>query len=255
MSAKSRYDHVIVEDPYRLDAIGSFVEDLVRKKDEQPGLVFVRKKYHAALLSRAIGLRLGVEVPAVTSDTPKPERARLVREMGARRLPVAVCTDVWSTGIDIPRLCWVLLAGAGQAPAGLKQRAGRGTRLHDEKDGYVVYNWEDTGADTESFREQSRQRMEHLRQGGFNVSSGTPSVGATEQVEPGDRETNADVQALGELLAQPAARKPDAATQVDIGQWETMCEDDTHAPWRYGVFIFAVVSMSTMMFWDRCFGG
>lgn len=248
-TTKTNYDAVIVEDPYRLEAIGAFVEDLVRNKDDQPGIVFVRKKYHAALLARTISGRLGVEVPAVTSDTPKKERDQHVAEMAARRLPVAVCTDVWSTGIDIPRLSWVLLAGAGQAPAGLKQRCGRGTRLHDEKPSYTIYSWEDIGPDTEAYQEQSTQRLEHLRDGGFNVDGPAPPVAAPcEGADP-------DVEALSELLTQRPAERPDAELQAAIDAWEEQQADDTQAWWRYGVFILALLMFVIMITWDRCWGG
>lgn len=248
-TTKTNYDAVIVEDPYRLEAIGAFVEDLVRNKDDQPGLIFVRKKYHAALLARELTKRLGVEVPAVTSDTPKKERDRLIAEMAARRLPAAVCTDVWSTGIDIPRLAWVLLAGAGQAPAGLKQRCGRGTRLHDEKPGYVIYNWEDVGPDTEAYQEQSAQRLEHLEDGGFNVDGPAPAPQV--QLEG----TDPDVAALSELLTQRTAERPDDEAQAALEAWEERHSDDTWAPWRFLAFAVMFTMALIMITWDSCWGG
>lgn len=250
--AGSQYDAVIVDDCYRSEAIGQFVADLVRKKNMYPGLVFVRKKRHATSLARIVGDKLGITIPAVTSDVQKDEREGLVAQMKSGASPVAVCTDVWSTGIDIPAVRWVLLAGAGQAPAGLKQRAGRGTRLADGKDGYVVYNWEDVGVGSQRYQEQSRQRLEHLRRGGFHVGArqeATPTLNLDE-----DPAVAEDVEALKELLARPAVgARPSPSPSPSRDLWLNELPA-TQEPFDWATLIYFTSVTLVMLLGHHCIG-
>jgi len=171
----SRYRRVVVGDSYRTDALCQFVADLIDKGD-WPGIVFVRLQEHAAELAERLGGELDHEVPVVTTlHTDKVERDRLADRMRRRDpdVPVVVATGVWTTGLDIPVLSWIVQAGAGQAPIGQKQAAARADRLADGKEGYTVYDWQDV--DVDWAREQAAERMRHYGQAGFSVEAVRPS--------------------------------------------------------------------------------
>ncbi|MBM4370592.1 MAG: hypothetical protein FJ098_03015 [Deltaproteobacteria bacterium] len=74
-------------------------------------------------------------VRTVTAEMPKARRERLAQEIreGTSPVRIIVATMVWSTGVDIPGIRWVLWAGGGQAPIGLIQSCGRGARLASGK--------------------------------------------------------------------------------------------------------------------------
>lgn len=219
---KTRYDRVIVEDSYRSDAIGRFVGSVVRKEQAfegidhgSPGIVFARLQDHAARLAEAVSMDLGCHVPVVTSRMSKKDRDVLVARMKARdpELPVIVACMVWSTGIDIPPLEWVLWAGEGQAPIWLKQGSGRATRLDDAKSGYVLFDWQTIGPDTEVYQEQAATRMQHYQDGGFTAAPKPRAKAAT-------KDTDAEVELLDRLLtsdpplAHLAPVKPTRAAQA-----------------------------------------
>jgi hypothetical protein len=160
---------------------------------------------------------LDLDVPDVTSDTPKPERDALIGRMKRRdpELPAVVACQVWSTGIDIPALEWIVWAGEGQAPAGLKQSGGRLTRLEGEKSGYVIFDIQTGGPGTEAYQEQGRQRLAHYAEGGFAIGSvlGTGSNGR-ESAEPDVART---VQ-LFEILSGAKSAAPPSGCDIDRAQ-------------------------------------
>lgn len=104
-----------------------------------PGLVFVHTKASAEGLAAELSERLSLEVPWVTSDVSEERREAVAQGLRDGLLPMAVCTDAWSTGIDIPSLRWVALEAWTRAPIGLRQRAGRGARLASGKTDFAIY--------------------------------------------------------------------------------------------------------------------
>ena len=167
--ANSKYNQFVVDNPYRSDALSHYIADLERK-GEWPGIVFVRTKKHAALLAGALSHELGRIVPAISSDVNRAYRESLAEKMRQRdpSCPVVVATAVWTTGLNIPLLSWVMMAGAGRAPVGLKQAGGRATRLADDKPGYTIYDVVDVGLPWAE--EQSAERRRHYVRAGFSVS-------------------------------------------------------------------------------------
>lgn len=228
-TGKTKYDRLVVEDPYRTDALCQFIAGLERK-GEWPGIVFVRKRRHAEVFARRLSEVLGKQVPAVTSaSTSRQEREALATRMRRRdpSLPAAVATAVWSTGLNVPSLSWVMMAGAGQAPIGLKQSAGRATRLEEGKAGYTIYDVQDVGPGLEWAQEQAVQRMAHYAAAGFAVD---------EVRLQGEELDDADAQALADLLALedqlPAASGGAARAPPEFDRTERgMTIGSKLAPW------------------------
>jgi len=164
----TKYETHVVENLERGRAIAAFVAELLAR-NVAPGIVFVRRQRHATVLSAALA-ELGVPAPIATSMTPRVERARLAAGMRAGNGPrVVVAGPVWSTGINIPGLSWVLLTGSGSAPVGLNQTSGRATRAAVGKDSFTVYDLCDVGLPTgsEFLEEHTRRRQERHEQAGF----------------------------------------------------------------------------------------
>lgn len=141
----TRYEELIVLNDRRNAAIAAFVLELLAR-GERPGIVFARRQKHATRLAAALRDR-GVSAPVVTALTPMGERNALLTAMRAGSLRVVVACPVWSTGIDIPELSWVLLTGSGSAPVGLNQASGRATRTAPGKLAFTVYDLCDVGLD------------------------------------------------------------------------------------------------------------
>lgn len=234
---KTRYDRIIVEDSYRSDAIGQFVRSVVRKERAfkgidhgGPGLVFCRLQDHASRLAQAVGRALDCRVPVVTSRMSKADRDKLVARMRARDpdLPVVVACMVWSTGIDIPPLEWVLWAGEGQAPIWLKQASGRGTRLDNDKSGFVVFDWQTVGPETEVYQEQAARRAQHYEDGGFKP----PAKPRRQQAKaPAVQDADVEVELLEKLLTKPSPLNPgSSAVQMVKPLPDARDEDDWDEP-------------------------
>lgn len=161
------YDELVVNNAARNAAISEFVVKIALQR-AGPGIIFTRYRRHARTLAECLR-RVGVEAPVVTAEVPRPQRELLAKGMREHGTPrVAVSTSVWSTGLDIPGLAWVLLTGAGSAPVGLLQASGRATRSAEGKHGFTVYDVADVfGGATLSV--QAASRGEHHQAAGFVV--------------------------------------------------------------------------------------
>lgn len=231
----SKYTRVVVRDSNRTDAMCQFLADLVHK-GETPGIVYVRTLEHAELLAIALTAVLGRLVPMVSSKTPKKERKELALRLKGLdpTLPLVVSTAVWSTGLDIPTLAWILLAGAGAAPVGLKQTAGRPTRVDKSghKIGYTIYDWIDEGPDAQWLELQALKRQAHYRAVGFSIES-------LRLLE--DEEADDDARALGALLA--AGRPPPPPAEAAPREWAPRNEAE-----RRGAMLAKVLAVSIVIF-------
>jgi RecG-like helicase len=155
--SESAYVTDFVGNRYRTKALAKNVVSRVCTGDF-PGIVFVRWASHGEELAEEIGRQFNnrVEVPLVTAKMPRKERATLINRLSARdeTLPVVVATSVWSTGIDIATVRWVMRAGGGQAAIGQIQEAGRGSRMGDEsKEGCVIIDVVEPGQRWEGHRQ------------------------------------------------------------------------------------------------------
>lgn len=104
------------------------------------GIVFVRTKERARLLSEAIAAEIGYGVPYITSEMSKARREKWIEGLRTGLVPVVVATSAMSTGVDIPELRWVAFADAGKAPIWVIQSAGRAARPAEGKDGFEVFD-------------------------------------------------------------------------------------------------------------------
>jgi DNA repair protein RadD len=70
----------------------------------------------------------------ITGETPKDERAKIIRDFKARKIKYIVNVSVLTTGFDAPHVDVVAMLRLTESASLLQQIIGRGMRLHDEKD-------------------------------------------------------------------------------------------------------------------------
>jgi superfamily II DNA or RNA helicase len=145
--------------------ITASVAELVQERDG-PGLVFVDQRQEAQDLAAELEQLLGIEVAWVTAEKSKAERAKLATRMRTGGLQLAVCTAAWSTGIDIPALRYVILAGRGKAPIGVLQSVGRALRLKADGSDFEVLN-----LSTDETARNAAQREQLLGAYGFRLGN------------------------------------------------------------------------------------
>ena len=125
-------------------------------------MVFVNRIAEAEELSSVLGNELHAPVPHVTSVMSRGGREAIKKQIIDGSIKLVVATPVWSTGINIPNLKSVVLAGRGKSAIRLKQMAGRATRKHKGKSGYTIY-------DLHAFDDNGIQRLGILADAGFDV--------------------------------------------------------------------------------------
>lgn len=128
---------------YRFSDTVSAVLNCIRAYDVSlPFLCFVRRKEEAVEVATALSKALGRRVLWAHGGLSPVERARRKAEIKSESVAGAVCTTIWSKGIDMPALRSVLRAAGGSAPIGLQQESGRGTRLFGAKQEFIIYDIE-----------------------------------------------------------------------------------------------------------------
>jgi hypothetical protein len=117
-----------------------------------------------------------------------------------------------------------MIAGAGAAPAGLKQSTGRAARLDGEANEYEVWDLVDIGEGCENYIEQANRRWQHYEDGGLALSETARERRTPPEVElEQDEESDPDVDRLEQLLEAGAGKAPGqvAAREADIVAVET----------------------------------
>lgn len=134
--------------PSMISGLCTFVASLC--EESSPGIVFVHRVDDAKRLSEALSSTLGVEVPYVCGELSKAIREEIAHALRASKdgIRVVVSTGVWSTGINIPNLAWVVRTTNGTACIPLEQEAGRGARVTSEKHDFAIYDVVDASCET-----------------------------------------------------------------------------------------------------------
>lgn len=145
------------------DSVASLLALLREREGSGPGLIFVGRRREAEELAEQLTEELGYEVAWVTAQRPLSLRKRLAQQMKDGQLQLAVCTSTWSTGLDIPRLRFVVLTGRDKAPIGVLQEVGRALRVHGE-DRFEIINLVEPGLE-----HAAQERMKVLIDQGFET--------------------------------------------------------------------------------------
>ena len=121
-------------------------------------LLLVPRVEQAERLAQHLRAR-GVRAAAITSATPKGQRAVQLRQLRARQLDVLVATQLADEGLDVPVLDFVVVASTGRAAGRAVQRIGRVMRTAEGKVQPIVVDV----VDGTPFRGQWRARQEAYR--------------------------------------------------------------------------------------------
>lgn len=111
------------------------------KRAPTPFLVFVADLKSGHLRALLEGLRAaGLTVEPVSGSTVSRKRDAQVSRLRDGDLDGIVCTEVFQEGVDIPELRSVIIAAGEKSTVASVQRLGRGTRLAEDKDEFVIYD-------------------------------------------------------------------------------------------------------------------
>lgn len=114
---------------------------------DMPGLVLVSKTEHGMRLQEAMA-SVGLSVPFVHGKTKKSQRKQVLAGLLSGTVELAIATDVWRTGVDIPNLRMTFHASGGMATVELLQGLGRGMRIspkHPDKTTFLALDVADQG--------------------------------------------------------------------------------------------------------------
>jgi len=110
------------------DKIVRAVETLMTRDKRKNALVFTRFLPEAEYVARQTG------AVVVTAETPKFEREEIGKQFRENRIQVVVNVGVYLVGFDYPELETVVLARPTRSLRVFYQQAGRGVRIHPDKE-------------------------------------------------------------------------------------------------------------------------
>lgn len=130
--------------------------------EQRTVVVLVRLVDHAHRL--AARLAQWVPAAAMTGDLASTERARILRELRAKRLRVVVATSLFDEAVDVPSVDTVVLGTPTAVLARVQQRIGRSTRVSKGKLEPLVVDICDASHEAEALA-----REEWYRSRGYSV--------------------------------------------------------------------------------------
>jgi len=147
------YTRVIVENTKR-NALLAAIVDVAAK----PCLVFADRHAHINILAPLVA-ELGWVTKVVTGKVITQVAEEYMDGMRKGIVDVIVCNVVLNTGVDIPNIASIVIAGANRANIASVQRPGRAMRTAEGKD--VAEYWD--VADVGELEKQTKERAKHLR--------------------------------------------------------------------------------------------
>ncbi len=153
-------------------------------KVDKPALVFFNEIRHGKILRKLCESRHW-ETAFVDGKDETAVRRSLIKQLEAGRKEVIVCSNVFTTGVDIPSLRGGVNAAGGKSPIQTLQRLGRGLRVVDGKNSFDWWDMADSGH--RYFNTHTEERINAYKIEGYPVQF-VPSI-------------------AGQLLADTAARE------------------------------------------------
>ena len=141
-------------------------------KVDKPALVFFNEKRHGRILKALCEARKW-ETAFVDGNDETSVRRSLIKQLEAGRKEVIVCSNVFTTGVDIPTLRGGVNAAGGKSPIQTLQRLGRGLRVVDGKTSFDWWDIADSGY--KYFNSHTEERINAYRVEGYPVQF-VPSI-------------------------------------------------------------------------------
>ncbi len=141
MKANGKWDSATVEQAFvgRGRLTSQIVADVVDQAHGRMGvLIFAATLDHAAEVMESLPAD---NSRCVTGATSKAERERDVADFKAQRFKYFVNVGVFTTGFDAPHVDVVAVLRKTESPGLLQQIIGRGARLHEDKDDFLLLDY------------------------------------------------------------------------------------------------------------------
>lgn len=124
----------------RLDVILSSLLRYQPNLSRTRAVGFCASVEHARYMAEAF-LEAGHKSAVIVGETPPAERAQLVRDFRAGRVPFVFTVDVFSEGVDVPEINLVMFLRPTESLTVFLQQLGRGLRHHPDKDCLTVLDF------------------------------------------------------------------------------------------------------------------
>lgn len=117
----------------------AIIADVVAQAQNRRGvMIFCATTKHAEEALASLPPELSA---IVTGDTPKAERASIISRFKAQKLKYLVNVSVLTTGFDAPHCDVIAILRATESVSLLQQIIGRGMRLYDGKDDFLILDY------------------------------------------------------------------------------------------------------------------
>lgn len=164
--------NVYTGDDNRVRLILQAVQDKIENPSTMRALGFCVSIQHAEFMAQRF-TAAGISSQAITSQTPRDERAAALAALRDRTLNVLFTVDLFNEGLDIPTVDTVLFLRPTESATVFLQQLGRGLRLAEDKPCLTVLDF--IGAQHQEFRFDLR----------FRALTGSTRRGLQRDVEQG----------------------------------------------------------------------
>lgn len=119
----------------------AIVDEVISLADNRKAwLFFCAGVEHARHIAEALRFR-GITAEVVTGETPKAERAAILKDFKAGKIQALTNANVLTTGFDAPSIDLIAMLRPTMSPGLYVQMAGRGLRIADTKDHCLVLDF------------------------------------------------------------------------------------------------------------------
>jgi superfamily II DNA or RNA helicase/HKD family nuclease len=164
--------NVYTGDDHRVRLILQAVRDKVEDAGRMRALGFCVSIQHATFMAERFNAA-GIPSLAISSDTPREDRAAALAALREREVNVLFTVDLFNEGLDIPAVDTVLFLRPTESATVFLQQLGRGLRLSEDKACLTVLDF--IGAQHQAFRFDLR----------FRALTGSSRRGLQRDVEQG----------------------------------------------------------------------
>ena len=158
---RQAFNDCIINNDSRIDVIGY----LLKKHKDDSVLI----SCHSEELCSKIAERFNIhEITGNTSRFSKADRLKVYQEFREGKIKHLVATNIYSEGIDFPKLKVIILAEPFKSNILLLQKIGRTMRKHDSKKYGLVYDFDDSKLPF--FDKQYRTRYKVYQEEGVEIN-------------------------------------------------------------------------------------
>lgn len=190
----------------------AIIADVVAQAQNRRGvMIFCATTKHAEEALASLPPELSA---IVTGDTPKAERASIIARFKAQKLKYLVNVSVLTTGFDAPHADVVAILRATESVSLLQQIIGRGMRLYDGKDDFLILdyasNLEKHCPDGDLFRPEIR--APYQSEGSAFIECECPQCNATNHFAARKNDAGLEVNHMGYFVDLDGQEVIDAVT-------------------------------------------